>query len=113
MGVNPEYRAQIAEHLAQVGPVRTRSLFGEVGLYDGGQLFGMLVDDALYFKVDDSNRPDYEAVGIAPFIAPWSGKATRYYAVPATVLADSAQLRLWRDKAVAVAAGTPKPRRRG
>jgi DNA transformation protein len=115
MSVSPEYRAQIMERLGQVAPVRARNMFGELGLYLGEQLFGMMVDDGLYFRVDDVNRPDYEAAGIGPFIAPWSGKPTKYYAVPAAVLADDTQLGAWVDKAVAVATRQPKPppRKRG
>src|SRR5205814_5650053 len=101
MSVSPEYRAQILERLGQVAPVRARPMFGEVGLYVGAHLFGMMVNDGLYLKVDDSNRADYEAAGIGPFIAPWSGKPTSSYAVPAAVLADDARLGAWVDKAVA------------
>ncbi len=111
MSVSQAYRDHVMEQLAPVGDIRARSLFGEVGLYADELIFGMIVDDVVYFKVDDTNRADYEAEGIGPFIAPWSGRPTSYYQVPATVLADPERLRAWVEKAVAVSARRPKKKR--
>jgi DNA transformation protein len=99
------------EQLAPVGTIRARSLFGEVALYADDQLFGMIVDDGVYFKVDDTNRASYEAEGIGPFVAPWTGKPTSYYGVPDAVLADPARLGEWVEQAVAVAARKPKKKK--
>ena len=112
MSVSQAYRAQTLELLDAARAVRARPMFGEIGLYAGDQFFGMMVDDALYFKVDDTNRADYEARGIGPFYAPWnSGRPTGYCAVPTAVLEDAEQLGAWIDKAVAVAARKPKKKR--
>jgi DNA transformation protein len=100
------------EQLAPVGAIRARSLFGEVGLYADDLIFGLIVDDAVYFKVDDANRADYEAEGISPFVAPWSGKPTAYYEVPDAVLEDPKRLGAWIEKAVEVAARKPKKKKR-
>ena len=108
MTVSPEYREHVMQRLAQVGTIQDRRLFGEVGLYADDLIFGMMVDDALYFKVNYSNRADYEAEGIEPFVAPWSGRPTSYYEVPASVLDDPQRLSAWVGKAVAVAASKPK-----
>ncbi len=111
MSVNKAYRDEVMQKLAQVGTIRARGLFGEVALYADDLLFGMIVDDALVFKVDDSNREDYEAEGIEPFVAPWTGKPTNYCAVPASVLNDGPRLSSWVEKAVAVAGRKPKMKR--
>jgi len=34
-------------------------MFGGVGIYCGDLFFGLIDDDTLYFKVDDSNRSDF------------------------------------------------------
>jgi len=111
MGVSKAYRERVMEQLAPVGTIRARNMFGEIGLYADDQLFGMMVDDGVYFKVDDTNRAAYEAEGITPFIAPWTGKPTSYYAVPEAVLTDPERLSQWVEQAVAIAASKPKKKR--
>jgi DNA transformation protein len=80
-------------------------MFGGVGIYGGDLFFALIADDTLYFKVDDSNRPDYEAVGMKPFQPYGPGsEGMRYYQVPADLLDDPDALRPWAEKAIAVAA---------
>ena len=58
--------------------------------------------DALYLKVDGTNRLDYEAAGMRPFM-PYPGRAVKmkYYAVPMEVLESAFELAAWARKAVA------------
>jgi DNA transformation protein len=79
-------------------------MFGGAGLYFDGLFFALIADDILYFKVDDSNRPDYEAAGMGPF-RPFPDKSTvmRYYEVPIEVLENRDALREWAEKARRVA----------
>lgn len=46
-----------------VGKITTRPLFGAVALYRGDHVFAMAWHGALYFKVDDDLRGEYEAAG--------------------------------------------------
>ncbi len=84
--------------------VRARSMFGGVGIYSGAAFFALIADDTLYFKVDDSTRPDFEARGMSPF-RPYGddGEVMGYYELPHELLEDLEALRGWADKAVAVA----------
>ena len=118
MPVSPSYKTYILEQLAVVGPVTARAMFGGLGLYHQGVFFGLVDDDTLYFKVDNTNRGDYERAGTGPFRpSADEGPTLGYYEVPADVLEDRAALREWAVKAVSVArrnAATgrkrPKPR---
>jgi DNA transformation protein len=104
--VSPSFRTFIVDQLTRVVPgVRARSMFGGVGIYAGDLFFALLDDDTLYFKVDDSNRRDFEARKMGPF-RPYGedGEAMQYYAVPADLLEDPDGLRPWAEKAIAVAA---------
>lgn len=76
-------------------------MFGGVGIYSGDGFFALIAGDELYLKVDDSNRPDYEARGLGPF-RPYGpgGEAMQYYPVPGDVLEDVEVLRSWVDKAI-------------
>jgi DNA transformation protein len=50
----------VLDQLAEVGAITSRAMFGGV-LYCRGVFFGIIARDVLYLKVDDANRPDYEA----------------------------------------------------
>lgn len=105
MPVSPSYRTFVLEQLGRVAPgIRARSMFGGVGIYSDALFFALMDDDTLYFKVDDTNRPDYEAAGMGPF-RPFGpdGEVMQYYQVPEELLEDVETLELWVGKAVEVA----------
>lgn len=92
MAVSSSFRTFVLDQLRRVAPaVRGRSMFGGVGIYVGDLFFALIADDTLYFKVDDSNRRDYEARGAGPF-RPYgeSGEAMQYYQVPDDLIEDRA-----------------------
>jgi DNA transformation protein len=105
MTVSPSFRTFVVEQLTRVLPdVRARSMFGGVGIYAGSFFFALIADDVLYFKVDESNRPDFQAKGMEPF-RPYgeTGEVMQYYEVPPELLEEPEQLRAWAEKAVAAA----------
>ena len=104
MAVTPGYREFVLEQLGRVGPVTHRAMFGGVGIYSEGLFFGLMDDDRLYFKVDDSNRPRFKELGMGPFTPYGEGsRPMSYYEVPADVLEDTTNLTVWMDAAVDVA----------
>lgn len=117
MAVSPSFRTFIVDQISRTVPrVRARSMFGGVGIYGGDLFFALIDDDTLYLKVDDSNRPDFEAVGMGPF-QPYGegGEVMQYYQVPAEILEDVDALRPWVEKAMSAAARkrVKRLRRRG
>jgi DNA transformation protein len=103
MAFSAGYRDFVVEQLGRVSPVTARSMFGGVGLYVRGLFFALIAEDRLYFKVDDSNRPDFERLGREPFRPFGEEKAMGYYEVPADVLEDCERLEEWMMKAIEVA----------
>jgi DNA transformation protein and related proteins len=105
MSVTPSFRILVLEQLARATPgVRHRAMFGGVGIYSGDLFFALIDEDTVYFKVDETNRPDFEARGMGPFrpTGP-DGEAMQYYAVPEDLLEDPEALRPWIDRSLAVA----------
>jgi DNA transformation protein and related proteins len=103
--VSPSFRTFILEQLGRgVHVIRARNMFGGVGIYSGEFFFALIDDDALYFKVDDSNRPDFQARGMGPF-QPYGedGETMQYYRVPEDLLEDAEVLGQWAEKAIIVA----------
>lgn len=102
--VTPAYREFVLEQLGRVLPVTARAMFGGVGVYSEGLFFALIDDDVLYLKVDDTNRPDFEAAGTGPF-RPYGDDShvMQYYELPADLLEDPDRLVPWVEKALAVA----------
>jgi DNA transformation protein and related proteins len=104
MSVSDGYKAFVLEQLQEAGSIVAKRMFGGIGLYLEGTFFGLIDDDVLYFKVDDSTRPDFERLGSRPF-RPFGDDSysMQYYEVPADVLEDRSSLKQWTGNAVAVA----------
>ena len=114
MAVSASFRAYLLEQLGAIRPVTSRPMFGGLAIFAEGRTFALVADEVLYFKVDDSNRPDFEAAGRGPFL-PFGdpGKPMQYSELPEEVLEDPDLLSAWMVKAIAVAArAKPKPKRK-
>ena len=115
MSVSADYHDFVVEQLAALPRLSSRRMFGGVGLYADGLFFGLIDDDVLYLKVDDTNRPDFERLGMSRFqpFADRPDKSMSYYTVPADVLEDAEQLCEWarRSMAAAVRSGPRRPRK--
>lgn len=110
MAFSDSYLDYVTEQLTGVGRLRSKRMFGGVGFYADEWFFGLLDDDRLYFKVDDSTRGDFVARGMGPF-TPFPDKpdyAMGYYEVPADVVEEAEALVAWARKAIRVAAAAPR-----
>jgi len=91
-----EFAIYITEDLlGHIGGVYIRPMFSGFGLYREGVMAGLIVEDELYLKVDDTNRKEYEAMGSTPFsYERKDGKviALSYWKIPLEILEDREQL---------------------
>jgi DNA transformation protein and related proteins len=105
MSVQPQYLAYVLEQLAALGALRSNRMFGGVGLYSDALFFGLIDDDTLYFKTDESNVAEYRARKMPRFM-PFPDRPEAvlgYHQVPADVIEDAELLVAWARKSVAVA----------
>ena len=105
MSVQPQYLAYILEQLEGLGRLRTRRMFGAVGLYNGDLFFGIIDDDTVFFKSDARNSADYIERNMPRFMpSPDRPEAVMaYYQVPADIIEDAESMVAWARKSVAVA----------
>lgn len=112
MAVDDDYVAWILEQLSAAGGISLRRMFGAVGLYRGDIFFAIISDGTLYFKVDGSNRVDYENRRM-PRFRPYRDRpelSMTYYEVPADVIEDPEECVAWALRSVAAAGNRPLPR---
>lgn len=85
---------ELLEDWAQVS---ARRMFGGYGLYHEGLMFAIVMDQRLYLKADLVNRPEFEALGLAPFTYAMKGRdvALSYRAAPDAIFDDPKEAVLW------------------
>jgi DNA transformation protein len=101
MAVDESYKEYVVDQLGKLGYVTVKKMFGGAGIYYDSLIFGLLADDVLYFKVDDSNKSDYERAGMKPF-QPFDDKpmVMPYYEVPVDILENRELLANWAMKSL-------------
>jgi len=113
MPPSPGLVAHILDLLGDWGGVAARRMFSGYGLYRHGAIFGLIIRDALYLRVDDRTRPDFVAAGSRPFRyqrGPSKQVEIRsYMECPPDLLEDAEELVRWASAALATAR-TAKPR---
>lgn len=87
-------------------------MFGGLGLYSADRFFGVVDDDTVYFKVDDTTRPRYQKRRMKPF-DPMGSPMNGYWQVPPDVIEDADELAGWVREALDVAErARARPKRR-
>lgn len=118
--MSEDFIAHLQDLFALFGPVSARSMFGGHGLYFDGQIIGVVIEDALYLKVDAQTRSQFEAAGSAPCV--YTGQKTpitmSYWSLPAEAMDSPQAMRPWAELAYAaalrkVASKQPRKRRNG
>lgn len=96
-----EFLDHVIEVLGTSGDVRSRRMFGGVGLFRDGLMFALIADDTLFLKADSHSRHAFESLGLEPFqYEKRSGKVKlSYFTAPEEIFEDDEQARLWAHRA--------------
>lgn len=109
MTKNSEFHDYIIYDLLGDDPhITTRKMFGGYGLYQDGIIFGLIINDTLYFKVNEENKTQYESYGSKPFRYSNGTKevSMSYHEVPEEILDDREQLFDWIDESARISKTT-------
>jgi DNA transformation protein and related proteins len=108
----------IRELFAPFRPVAAKRMFGGIGLYAEGLMFGLVFDGVIYFRVDETAIPSFEREGSVPFVYPLAkhhvGRPSRHFwRLPERLYDDPDELAVWASRALAIAQqrqGAPRER---
>jgi len=97
--------AAVAELFAPVVAVRTRRMFGGLGIYAGEAMFALAFDGEIFLKTTDTTRPEFAAAGSEPFryMARSRERELGCWRLPAAAFDDEQVLHRFTELALAAA----------
>jgi len=100
MAVDQNYVDFILDQMSEFGEVESKKMFGGVGFFHEGLMFGMIGGGSFRLKVDEHNKEDYASRGMEPLFMKNKKKGMPYWEVPAEIVEDKEALALWVTKSV-------------
>jgi DNA transformation protein and related proteins len=97
----------LEEHLADLGAITIRRMFGGAGVYCDALMFAILNDEMLYLKVDAETIAAFEAEGLGVFTyrtRDGDAQIASYRRAPERIYDDPNEMREWARSAVRAAA---------
>ena len=111
-----EFADGLHDVFERFGRVSLRRMFGGHGVFHDGRMFGLVIGDRLYLKVDAQSVAFFDARQLAPFEYLRLGKTARlsYYEAPPELFEDRDEAAVWARRAweAVLRSGPPKPRSR-
>ena len=110
---------EFVEHLHEVfgefGSIQVRRMFGGHGLFRHGLMFGLVAEDTVYLKADESSAVHFEEKGLEQFEYGRSGKRVKlsYFQAPDEIFDDPSEAAAWAGRAFdAAVRADRKPKRK-
>lgn len=113
MAVSEDYKAFIEDQLSDFEGYYAKNMFGGVGYFKDGAMFGAIMGGVFRMKADDSSKDKYLKLGGKPFEMEKGGKVMSmpYYEVPQKILEDKKMLSEWAEEAAELAIKTKKKKK--
>ena len=100
-------------YLLPHGPITVRSMFGGYGIFYDKVIFASIVENELYFRVDDKTRRDFEVKGSKQFVYEGVEKpvAMPYFTLPDSILKNPKTLKEWIERSYFISLSSKKPKK--
>jgi len=95
--INEEYLKFILDQLSKFGEVEVKRMFGGIGLFHQGLMFGKIGGDTFRLKVDKHNQKEYEDKGVP------------CWGVPLDILENKDELVKWAKRSFEAAVRNQEP----
>ncbi len=103
MSSSIEFIAYVKELFIPLGELKGGKFFGGFAFKSGAKQFAMIMDNTLYFCVNEQTRPKYINLAMQPFS--YSTKkgivnVKKYYSAPEELFEDQDELLKWAHEAI-------------
>src|SRR5690606_25906755 len=105
MRVKSSLASYVTEHLAFLGRISNRAIFGGIGIFIDERLLGIVINESLYLHTDKSNIDDYLSRGMEQF-KPYPNAfdlTTDHHRVPQEIIDDPQLLKDWGQRSLTAA----------
>ena len=104
MALNEEFKNFALDQLQGIGEFETKRMFGGLALLRHGSAFAKIKHDKVWLKVDDTNRDDFEKMGMRQYTyGKDNSRKLNFYETPIEVIEDRDQLKVWVQKSIEIA----------
>lgn len=96
-----EFVAYLEEVFEGFGKIRARRMFGGYGIYHDDVMFGLVANDTLYLKADETTAHLFEKRGLGPFEYGKGGRIVKMscYLAPEEIFDSQDEATLWAKRA--------------
>ena len=105
MAADKDFLNHVMYLLDPLDGISNRAMFGGFGIFHEGDMFALITNSGLHFKVNETNLAAYQEAGSKQF------KPMPYYEVPVDVLEDRTMLLEWAEVSIAIGHATAKKKR--
>ncbi len=116
MPVSEQFKDHVLDLLAPIDGLAVKRMFGGAGIFRDGLMFALMIDDRLYFKIDEKTKADFAAMHSEAFTYRRGGKTITlsYFEAPEDLLDDGDEIIIWAGRAWEAArrAAKPKPEKK-
>lgn len=103
MAVSNDFLEYVLDQLSFWDGVYTKKMFGGVGLYFDGLMFGLVYNDMISLKVDTTNKEKYIQEGMEPIkVFKTETPIPSFYIVPIDVFENKDVFTLWAKESFAI-----------
>ena len=96
MALNEEFKTFVLDQLQGVGEFEAKRMFGGVALLHQGFAFAKIKHDRVWLKVDDSNRSEFEKLGMKQYTyGKDNSRKLNFYETPIEIIEDRDKLKDW------------------
>ena len=91
-------RESLEDLFRPFGPVQIKRMFGGLGVFADGMMFGLVAGGELYMKSETDTEPLFEAAGSEPFVYSREGRdpvKMGYYKLPEDAFEDEDEFLKW------------------
>jgi DNA transformation protein len=95
--VSEAFIAHLRDLASGFGALSARSMFGGHGVYHDGVMIALVIDEAVYLKVDPQTEPRFRAAGCEPFVYTRQRKPIElsFWSVPESAMDSPQDMKPW------------------
>lgn len=103
MAASTDYLNFVLDQLSNWKTVNTKRIFGCIGLYAEGLMFGIIAKEIVYFKVDQTNKNNYLKAGSETLkLFKNNSSVASFYEVPIAILEDADNFINWANQSLEI-----------